>query len=58
MQDFLEFLHSLFFAHISKNVFITFLKPFAGLIQIFSKFHQISTHFSTLSIFQIFFEMY
>ncbi len=45
MQDFFEFLHNSFIAHISEHFFSTFLKPFSEFFQIFSKFHQVSTQF-------------
>ncbi len=34
MQDFLQFLHNLFIAHISEHFSSTFLKPFSELFQI------------------------
>ncbi len=45
MQDFSEFLHNLFIAHISEHFFQYFPKPLSVLFQIFSKSHQISRQF-------------
>ncbi len=48
MQEFLQFLHNLFIAHISEHFFNIFLKLFSELFQILSDFNTFSTHLQFL----------